>query len=81
MYPHLMQPQGKEVRMSKFIRQVHRWVSALFVLSVVATTITLAQPEPMMWMSYVPLAPLAPLALSGIYLFALPYLPKRRAGV
>ncbi len=64
--------------MSKFIRQFHRWVSALFVLSVIATTIALAQPEPMMWMSYVPLAPLALLALTGIYMFFLPYAAKRR---
>lgn len=58
--------------MSKFIRQFHRWVSALFVLSVIATTIALARP-PIMWMSYVPLAPLALLTLTGIYMFFLPY--------
>lgn len=66
--------------MSNFIRQFHRWVSALFVLSVIATTIALAQAEPIMWMSYVPLLPLALLALTGIYLFILPYARKRRAG-
>ena len=70
----------REDRVSKFIRQFHRWVSALFVLSVMATTIALAQPQPIVWMSYVPLLPLALLALSGIYLFVLPYLPKRGAG-
>lgn len=69
---------SKEARMSKFIRQFHRWTSAAFVLTVIATTIALAQPEPVMWMSYVPLAPLALLALTGIYMFLLPYM-KRRA--
>ena len=64
--------------MSKWIRQFHRWVSAAFVLSVVATTIALAQKEPIIWVSYVPLLPLALLALSGIYLFALPYLTRRQ---
>jgi hypothetical protein len=79
MYAHLMHaPQ--EVRVSKFIRQFHRWTSAVFVLSVIATTIVLTQPNPMIWFSYVPLAPLAVLALTGIYMFVLPYLPKRRAG-
>jgi hypothetical protein len=63
---------------SKFIRQMHRWTSAVFVLSAIATTIALAQTEPIMWMSYVPLAPLALLAMTGIYMFALPYLPKRQ---
>ncbi len=64
--------------MSKWIRQFHRWVSAAFVLTVIATTITLAQKEPIMWMSYAPLLPLALLAITGIYLFALPYMAKRR---
>jgi hypothetical protein len=63
------------------IRQFHRWVSAAFVVAVIATTIALTQKEPIMWMSYLPLLPLALLALTGIYLFALPYLGKRkRAG-
>lgn len=64
--------------MSKWIRQFHRWVSAAFALTVIATTIALAQKEPIMWMSYVSLLPLALLALTGIYLFALPYMAKRR---
>lgn len=80
MYAHFMQAAEKEVRMSKFIRQFHRWMSAVFVLSVIATTIVLTQPNPMIWFSYVPLAPLAVLALTGIYMFLLPYLPKKRAG-
>ncbi len=37
--------------MHKWIRQFHRWVSAVFVLTVIATTIALAQTEPIMWMS------------------------------
>ena len=64
--------------MSKFIRQFHRWTSALFVLSVIATTVALTRPEPIMWMSYVPLLPLAFLSLTGIYMFFLPYAAKSR---
>ena len=64
--------------MNKWIRQLHRWVAVFFVLSVVATTIALAQPQPMIWVSYIPLLPLALLALSGIYLFALPYFMRRQ---
>ena len=67
------------MKTSNFIRQFHRWVSAAFVLSVIATTIALAQKEPVMWMSYVPLFPLALLALTGIYMFFLPYV-RRRSG-
>ncbi len=69
--------------MNNWIRQFHRWVSAVFVLAVIATTIALAQKEPVMWMSYAPLLPLAFLAISGIYMFILPYAARwcrRRAG-
>lgn len=64
--------------MSKWIRQFHRWIAAAFVVSVIATTIALAQPQPMIWVSYIPLLPLALLALSGIYLFVLPYFTRRQ---
>jgi hypothetical protein len=70
----------KEVRASKLIRQFHRWTSAVFVLTVIGTTIALAQPEPILWMSYVPLAPLALLALTGIHMFFQPYAAKWRRG-
>jgi hypothetical protein len=63
------------------IRQFHRWVSAAFVLAVIATTIALMQKQPIVWMSYVPLLPLALLAITGIYLFILPYVVRsRRSG-
>lgn len=65
--------------MNSWIRQFHRWVSTAFVLAVIATTVALAQKEPVMWMSYVPLAPLALLAISGIYMFFLPYVARWRA--
>ena len=61
-----------------WIRQFHRWVSMAFVVAVIATSIALTQKEPIVWMSYVPLLPLALLAITGLYLFALPYLAKRR---
>lgn len=66
--------------MNSWIRQFHRWASAAFVLAVIATTVALAQKEPVMWMSYVPLLPLASLAITGIYMFFLPYAAKRRGG-
>jgi hypothetical protein len=63
---------------SRFIRQFHRWTSVAFVLAVIATSVALAQKEPAMWMSYLPLAPLAVLAITGLYLFALPYFGRRK---
>ncbi len=78
MYARLIQSASREVRVSKFIRQFHRWTSVFFVLSVIVTSIALAQAEPIVWMSYVPLLPLALLALTGIYMFFQPYAAKWR---
>ena len=64
--------------MNKWMRQIHRWLSVAFTVSVVVTFVALAQKPPLVWVSYVPLAPLALLAVTGLYLFALPYLTKWR---
>ena len=81
MYAQFFQTAPREVRVSKWIRWFHRWVSMAFVLSVIGVTIAMSQPEPQLWVTYVPLAPLALLALTGIYMFFLPYAAKwRRAG-
>ena len=78
MHAELIQAASRTIAMTKFIRQFHRWTSALFVLSVIATTIALAQPTPIMWMSCAPLLPLALLSLTGIYMFFQPYAAKWR---
>ncbi|GAA1204563.1 hypothetical protein [Pseudonocardia alaniniphila] len=62
---------------NKRVRQVHRWLSIAFTVTVVATTVALLQEEPAIWVSYTPLLPLALLLLTGLYLFALPYAAKR----
>jgi archaellum biogenesis protein FlaJ (TadC family) len=66
--------------MSKWIRQIHRWVAIAFTLAVIVAFIALAQEKPVVWVSYLPLLPLALLQLTGLYLFALPYVIKRRSG-
>ena len=63
---------------SMWIRQIHRWLSIAFTLSVIATFVALAQKEPLVWVSYIPLLPLFLLLATGLYLFALPYLAKWR---
>lgn len=50
------------------VHQVHRWSAVIFVVTVVATVIALAQPEPIVWVSYLPLIPLAGLFLSGSFM-------------
>ena len=51
---------------SRFIRVTHRWMSVAFTVAVIVTTIALAQKEPIVWVSYVPLFPLALLFISGL---------------
>ena len=67
--------------MNVLIRQTHRWLSIVFTLTVIANFIALAmgkgqQPPP--YITYAPLLPLGLLLLTGLYLFALPYLARRR---
>ncbi|CAL9495496.1 hypothetical protein SUDANB95_03306 [Actinosynnema sp. ALI-1.44] len=65
--------------MNKWVRRIHRWVSMAFTLTVLATVVALAQAEPLVWVSYLPLFPLSVLFFTGLYLFALPHVAKRRA--
>ncbi len=66
---------------SKWIRQVHRWLSIAFTLAVVANFVAMALGEPPAWVVYSPLPPLFLLLATGLYMFALPYALRRRAGV
>ena len=64
-----------------WIRQIHRWLSIIFTLTVIANFVAIAQagggmPPP--WVTYSPLLPLALLVFTGLYLFALPYLVRLR---
>jgi hypothetical protein len=61
-----------------WIRQLHRWLAIAFTVTVIATFVALAQEEPIVWVSYVPLLPLALLMFSGLYLFVLPHAMKWR---
>jgi hypothetical protein len=65
--------------MNKSIRQLHRWLSVIFTVFVIITFIALRQKEPALWVSYLPLAPLGLLALTGLYLFVLPYVNRWRS--
>jgi len=69
------------VSWSAWIRQIHRWVSIIFTVTVIANFIALAQgggtPPP--WITYSPLPPLAFLLFTGLYMFALPYIVRWRS--
>ena len=66
--------------MNKWIRQTHRWLSIAFTLGVLVNFIVLGTGEPVPWVYGLALLPLALLWLSGMYLFVLPYLARRRGG-
>ena len=65
--------------MSQMIRTAHRWLGitliALTLINIVAFAIGQAIP----WLYYLPLAPLFLLMLTGLYMFALPYVRRGRA--
>ena len=63
-----------------WVRQTHRWLAIVFTLSVIVTFVALRQEKPLVWVSYVPLFPLALLAVTGLYLFVLPYAARWRGG-
>lgn len=67
--------------MNKWVRQIHRWLSITFTLFVIANFIVLGQDKIAFWVGVLTLVPLALLMFTGLYLFVLPYLARRRAQV
>ncbi|MBV8337132.1 MAG: hypothetical protein JO358_17190 [Alphaproteobacteria bacterium] len=69
---------------NKWVRQIHRWLSIAFTLTVVANLIAIGLGKSPASVVYSPLLPLFLLLATGLYLFALPYAAKsrgwRRAG-
>ena len=67
---------------NRTVRQVHRWVSIVFTITVIANFVVMGATggEPPAWVTYAPLLPLAMLLFSGLYLFALPYATRWRGG-
>jgi hypothetical protein len=68
------------MKRNNWIRQIHRWLAISFTVTVIVTFVALAQEDPVLWISYVPLLPLALLLITGLYLFVLPYVLRRRGG-
>jgi hypothetical protein len=68
------------VSASHVIRQVHRWLSIVFTLTVIANFVAMTLGPPPAWVTYSPLPPLALLLFSGLYLFVLPYVGRTRKG-
>jgi hypothetical protein len=61
-----------------WIRQIHRWLSIIFTLTVIANFVAIALGKPPSWLVYSPLPPLFLLMFTGLYMFALPYTARAR---
>jgi hypothetical protein len=66
--------------MSNSIRVFHRWTSIAFLVTVIANfvQIGMGKGNPPNLITYSPLLPLFLLAVTGVYLFVLPYLARAR---
>lgn len=68
---------------NQWIRQLHRWLSIAFTLTVVANFVVMGMNggrQPPAYVTYSPLLPLFLLMLTGLYMFVLPYSAKWRGG-
>ena len=63
---------------NNWIRQSHRWLSIVFTVAVIINIIAMIAQQQATWIGLLALFPLILMLLSGMYLFALPYLAPRR---
>ncbi len=67
---------------NRWVRQIHRWMSVAFTVTVTANIVGFALGQgkpPPDWVVYSPLPFLFLLLLTGLYLFALPYVARWRS--
>lgn len=64
---------------SNAIRQIHRWVSIAFTIAVIVNIAAMIQGQQPMWIGLLALIPLIVLLGTGLYMFALPYVTRRRS--
>ncbi len=68
------------MNLSKWIRQLHRWLSTVFTLVVIFNGVAVFKHRYANWMGLLAVAALALMFFTGIYLFVLPYVTKWRSG-
>lgn len=64
--------------MNHSIRVFHRWISIVFSLAVLLNIGAVVQGIEAQWVGFLALVPLILLQLTGLYLFALPYVARWR---
>lgn len=63
---------------SNGVRQVHRWLPIAFTVTVVSIFVAVGFGSSPALLFYLPLAPLSLFLPTGLYLFVLPYLGRRK---
>ena len=63
---------------NNWVRQIHRWLSIVFTVTVIANFVALSRGTPPPWVTYSPLPPLFLLMFTGLYLFVLPHAVRWR---
>ena len=63
---------------SKWLRQIHRWLSMAFTVAVIVNVVAMVQEKQAVWVGVLALLPLFLLLLTGLYLFVVPYAAKWR---
>jgi hypothetical protein len=61
-----------------WVRQIHRWLSIAFVVSVLGYIVVMSRGPVPGWANIFPAGSLILMLATGLYLFVLPYLPRRR---
>jgi heme A synthase len=67
------------LNLSKWIRQIHRWLSMVFTVAVIINIVAIAQKKYTNSVGLLAVIPLALQFFTGLYLFVLPYATKWRA--
>jgi len=65
---------------NNWIRQIHRWLSIVFTVTVIANPVAMGLGQTPAWVVYSPLPPLVLLLFTGLYMFALSYTANWRSG-
>jgi hypothetical protein len=72
--------QEVSLNWKNLIRQLHRWVSIAFTVAVIVNIVAMVLQQQAVWIGLLALFPLIFLMISGLYMFALPYLTPRMRG-
>ncbi|WP_396593560.1 hypothetical protein [Brevundimonas sp. R86498] len=65
--------------MNAFVRQTHRWLAIVFTFAVLANVAAMALGIQSVWVGVLALGPLILMLISGLWLFALPWMGRKGA--